>query len=94
MGWAGTMGHHDGLDHLLLAMRHLVDDLGFADARCVLFGDGPAFDDTRALAAELELDDHVEFSGASRRGAPPAASGSSTSAPSRIPPIPTTTAAR
>ena len=28
VGWVGTMGHHDGLDHLLLAMRHLVHDLG------------------------------------------------------------------
>jgi len=63
VGWAGTIGHHDGLDHLLLAMRHLVDDHGLADARCVLFGDGPAFGDTRALAADLELDDHVDFVG-------------------------------
>lgn len=63
VGWAGTMGHHDGLDHLLLAMRHLVDDHGLADATCVLFGDGPALEDTRALAADLQLDDHIEFVG-------------------------------
>ena len=63
VGWAGTTGHHDGLDHLMLAMRHLVDDHGLVDARCVLFGDGPALDDTRQLAADLGLADHVVFVG-------------------------------
>ena len=94
VGWAGTMGHHDGLDHLLLAMRYLVDDLGFTDARCVLLG---AARRSTTRGRSRPSSSWTAMS-SSRAGCPGrsslGASARSTSARSRIPPIRTTTAAR
>ena len=95
VGWAGTIGHHDGLDHLLLAMRHLVDDHGLDDARCVLFGDGPAFDDTRASRPTSSSTTTSSSSGACPvEELPPAARGRRRLHGHGFRPTPTTTAAR
>jgi glycosyltransferase involved in cell wall biosynthesis len=63
VGWLGVMSHHDGLDHLLLAVQHLVYDIGIRDVRCVLLGDGAVLEDCRTLASRLGLDGRVEFPG-------------------------------
>jgi len=63
IGYVGEMGFQDGLDYLLRALRHLIDDCGRSDFYCVLVGRGDAFDKLKALAAQLQLDDHVWFAG-------------------------------
>jgi glycosyltransferase involved in cell wall biosynthesis len=63
LGYVGVMGYQDGLDHLLRALRHLVHDLGRTDMLAVLIGKGDARDEMQRLAHELELDQHVWFTG-------------------------------
>ena len=63
LGYIGVMGFQDGIDYLLRALRHLVQDLGRTDFYCVLIGKGDARDSLIQLASELELDDHVWFTG-------------------------------
>lgn len=63
LGYVGVMGFQDGIDYLLRALRHLVQDLGRTDFYCVLIGKGDARDSLIQLASELELDDHVWFTG-------------------------------
>lgn len=63
IGYVGLMGYHDGVDHLLRAVAHLVHDLGRRDTLCLLVGDGAARGDLERLAAELGVEDHVLFAG-------------------------------
>jgi len=63
VGYLGVMGYQDGVDHLLRAMRHLVEDLGRRDALCILIGRGDAREDLERLARELQIEDHVLFTG-------------------------------
>lgn len=63
LGYVGIMSHQDGLDYLLRALRHLVDDLGRDDFHCVVVGRGSALPRLRQLAADLGLDRHVWFTG-------------------------------
>jgi glycosyltransferase involved in cell wall biosynthesis len=63
VGWVGSMGHHDGIDHLLRAVHHLIHELGRSDVLCLLVGDGDAYAASCALAAELGIEDHVLFTG-------------------------------
>ena len=62
VAYLGVMAPQDGVDHLLRAADHLVrrgrDDIAFT-----LMGAGDSFDDLRAMARELGLDDHVRFTG-------------------------------
>jgi glycosyltransferase involved in cell wall biosynthesis len=63
LAYVGNMARQDGIDHLLRALRHLVYDLGEASTLCVLIGRGDAQDELRRLADELDLTDHVWFTG-------------------------------
>jgi glycosyltransferase involved in cell wall biosynthesis len=63
LAYVGNMARQDGIDHLLRARHHLVYDLGEASTLCVLIGRGDAQDDLRRLADELDLTDHVCFTG-------------------------------
>jgi glycosyltransferase involved in cell wall biosynthesis len=63
IGYVGIMGVQDGVDYLLRALRHLIDDVGRTDFFCVLVGDGDAWPGLKALAAELELQEFVWFTG-------------------------------
>jgi len=63
IGYVGVMGVQDGLDYLLRALRHLIDDCGHTDFICVLIGDGPAVEELELLTVELQLQQHVYFAG-------------------------------
>ena len=63
LAYVGNMGRQDGIDHLLRALHHLVYDLGESSTLCVLIGRGDAHDDLRRLADDLDLADHVWFTG-------------------------------
>ncbi len=62
VGYVGTIGPQDGLD-VMRALRHLVFDLGRREVLAVVVGDGDALADVHALAAELELEPFVHFTG-------------------------------
>jgi glycosyltransferase involved in cell wall biosynthesis len=60
--YLGVMGPQDGVDYALqslVALREMRPD----DWHAVFVGGGDCFDDMRALASRLGLDDHVTFTG-------------------------------
>jgi asparagine synthase (glutamine-hydrolysing) len=61
--YIGVMGPQDGVDLALRAMRHIVAVRGRRDVALTLIGDGDAGAALRELAVELELGEHVEFTG-------------------------------
>jgi len=61
--YVGDMGHHDGVDYLLRALKHLVEDLNRPDFFCVLVGGGDAWPGLKLLSEELNLTDYVLFTG-------------------------------
>ncbi len=63
IGYIGIMGVQDGVDYLLRALNYLIRDLGRTDFFCVLVGDGDAWRGLKVLAAELELQEFVWFTG-------------------------------
>ena len=62
VAYLGVMAPQDGVDHLLRAAHHLVRR-GRTDIAFTLMGAGDSFDDLRALARDLALDEHVHFTG-------------------------------
>ena len=66
--WMGVLDEVATVDHLLLALRHLVFVHRRDDVHVAFVGGGPGLDDARALAASLGVDGHVTFTGM-RRGA-------------------------
>jgi len=62
IGYIGIIGDQDGVDHLVRAVRVLVDR-GIPDFRAVVVGDGPALASVQALARQLDLDDFIVFAG-------------------------------
>ncbi len=63
LGYVGDMGFHDGLDYLLRALHRLRYDLGRTDFYAVLIGKGDAWEGLQRLRVELELEEHVWFTG-------------------------------
>lgn len=63
VAYLGVMGPQDGVDLALRAMHHIVHGRGRTDVALTLVGDGDAGQELRRLAAELGLDEHVEFTG-------------------------------
>jgi glycosyltransferase involved in cell wall biosynthesis len=63
VGYVGVMGAQEGLDLLLQAVRHIVHEKGRTDVHFGLVGGGPELDDLKRMAAELEVADHVTFTG-------------------------------
>jgi glycosyltransferase involved in cell wall biosynthesis len=61
--YIGVMGPQDGVDLALQAMHHIVHVRGRTDVALTLIGDGDAGADLRRLAVELDLGDHVTFTG-------------------------------
>jgi asparagine synthase (glutamine-hydrolysing) len=61
--YIGVMGPQDGVDLALQAMDHIVHRRGRTDVALTLIGDGDAGAELRSLAVELDLAEHVEFTG-------------------------------
>jgi asparagine synthase (glutamine-hydrolysing) len=61
--YIGVMGPQDGVDLALGAMAHIVHVRKRTDVTLTLIGDGDAGADLRRLAADLNLGDHVHFTG-------------------------------
>jgi glycosyltransferase involved in cell wall biosynthesis len=62
VAYLGVMAPQDGVDHLLRAAHHLVRG-GRTDISFTLMGAGDSFDDLRAMARSLALEDQVQFTG-------------------------------
>ncbi len=63
VGYVGVMGQQEGIDLLLSAAAHIVKTLGRDDVHFTLVGSGPELDALIALANDLKLQDHVNFTG-------------------------------
>ncbi len=61
--YMGVMGYQDGADVLLSAVDVLVHEMGFHDATFALVGDGNAAPSLRRQAAELGIEEFVDFTG-------------------------------
>ena len=61
--YVGDIGFHDGVDHLLKALHHLVYKLRRTDHFCLLVGAGDAWPKLKVLARDLQLNDYVLFTG-------------------------------
>jgi glycosyltransferase involved in cell wall biosynthesis len=61
--YVGAMNPQDGVEHLLIALSHLVRDEKRTDFYCVLVGSGDSLDALKAQAQALGLDEYVEFTG-------------------------------
>ena len=62
-GYVGAMEHQDGLDYLVRALRHLLHDLKRTDFYCLAIGDGVALEGLKQLAKQLDVQDHILFTG-------------------------------
>jgi glycosyltransferase involved in cell wall biosynthesis len=63
LGFAGAMAKQDGVDYFLRALHRLIHELKRSDFYCVIIGKGSALQDLRDLAKQLDLQDHVWFTG-------------------------------
>jgi glycosyltransferase involved in cell wall biosynthesis len=61
--YVGTIGPNDGLDLLLLAIRHIVVSRGRRDVGFTIIGEGDVGPEIMAQSARLELADWVHFTG-------------------------------
>ena len=61
--YIGVMGPQDGVDIVIRAADIVVHQLGRKDIAFTLIGSGDCFNDLVALRDELDLRDHVEFTG-------------------------------
>ena len=63
IAYLGVMAPQDGVDHLLRAARHLLDQRGKDDVSFTLIGAGDSFEDLKRLTRELGLEAQVHFTG-------------------------------
>ena len=63
VGYVGVMGAQEGLNYLLEALRHIVREMGRDDIHFGLVGGGPELETLKRLAVELDVADHVTFTG-------------------------------
>jgi glycosyltransferase involved in cell wall biosynthesis len=63
VGYVGVMGHQEGIDYLLRAVRHIVHDLGRDNIHFKLVGGGSSLGELRAYAVELAVGEYVTFTG-------------------------------
>jgi glycosyltransferase involved in cell wall biosynthesis len=63
LGYVGVIGDQDGVDHLVLALDHLIEEHGLRDFHAIVVGDGPALASARELAASRGLGEFVTFTG-------------------------------
>ncbi len=63
VGYVGVMGAQDGIDILLRIARRIVHDRGRKDVQFLLIGGGTELEAMKRYAGELQLEEHVEFTG-------------------------------
>ena len=63
VGFMGVMGAQDGVANLMDVIHLLVTDLKRDDIFFRIMGDGPELESVKALAVELGIQEHVEFTG-------------------------------
>ena len=63
VGYVGVMGHQEGIDLLLQALRRIVHELGRRDVQFSLVGGGTELEAMRTLARDLGVADFVTFTG-------------------------------
>lgn len=63
VGYVGVMGKQEGIDLLLLAVRHVVENLGRRDVHFGLVGGGTSLEEMKKLAVDLGIADYVTFTG-------------------------------
>jgi glycosyltransferase involved in cell wall biosynthesis len=63
VGYVGVMGRQEGIDLLLRAAHAIVHVHGRGDVHFGLVGGGTSLEDMKALARELDVADHVTFTG-------------------------------
>lgn len=63
MGYVGVIGQQEGMDLLVLAARHLVQDLGKNDVHFVIVGFGPELESVKADVVSKGLESHFTFTG-------------------------------
>lgn len=63
VGYVGVMGQQEGLDELLKAVHHIVQEKSCQDIHFVLIGSGTAIAQLKALTEELGINEFVEFTG-------------------------------
>lgn len=61
--YVGEIGHHDGVDYLIRALRVLRYGLCRRDFHCWIVGDGDAQRESKLMASEFDLDECVTFVG-------------------------------
>lgn len=61
--YIGVMGPQDGVDYALRSVHHFVHVMGRTDTQFTFIGKGDAFDDLQKLVGELNIADHVHFTG-------------------------------
>ncbi|MEM6781438.1 MAG: glycosyltransferase family 4 protein [Pseudomonadota bacterium] len=62
IGYIGIIGNQDGVDHMVEALAKL-KERGLDDFSAVIIGDGPDLDKIKALAKDLNVADHITFTG-------------------------------
>lgn len=63
VGYVGTMGQQEGIDHLLKAASYIVSKYSRQDIRFALVGGGPELENMRKLCNSMGLDKYVTFTG-------------------------------
>ena len=63
VGYLGNMNPQDGVEHLLLAAKNIVQDLGRKEFHFFFIGKGDSFSDLTAKRSAWGLEDNVTFTG-------------------------------
>ncbi|MEW6219566.1 MAG: glycosyltransferase family 4 protein [Thermodesulfobacteriota bacterium] len=63
VGYVGVMGKQEGLDHLLAAVKILVEEMGRTDVHFVIIGGGTELEAAKSLCTRMALGSVVTFTG-------------------------------
>lgn len=63
LGYFGDMGPQDGVDYIIRALNHLINDFEIDDVFCIIAGKGDALPSIRTLVKELDLEGYVWLTG-------------------------------
>lgn len=63
VGYVGTMGSQDGVEYLIGAARHVINDMGRIDVHFGIVGGGPELPRLQLLANEFGISNYITFTG-------------------------------